>query len=484
MSNAFRTSVRWALIGLALLLAAGFQPLSAQTCNASSSWVTSPSQPNFNQDPTSLCAFYQYAWQSFLYLTSQAPGGGGALNFETLATVSDVIAPAGKLQGASPLLGRGTLFLDKRTSKARRFVPRGSKPGESISEGPKGTLLDESGKTTDADLPINQAGSQGVLVDQNNNVTYYEQFLDPIAQNFIQSCSLNVTACQTAPAAANLRFPAGAIEIKVSWRPLPYGTANANSYYTVPNVEVFNPQTNQNMTVDLGLVGFHLVYTTPGHKEMVWASFEHVDNAPNGPCTGPTTPPAGFSGWAFNKATSTDCSKVNAWTKGTLPPYPVTQAFLNYAFGSDGSTKGKNNSATIQNLNKSVLGFLPSGSVWSNYFLLGGVWTDGSLPAIKPTETNSNEFGSLFLANVTMETFTQFPNPPTGSGPANCFNCHNAETTSTNPPNPPAFKVSHALTGNAGSCPYSTTLPAACQNTQTLTVQLMSAHGKKTAAKK
>ena len=42
-----------------------------------------------------------------------------------------------------------------------------------------------------------------------------------------------------------------------------------------------------------------------------------------------------------------------------------------------------------------------------------------------------------------------------------CLTCHNAETTSTNPPNPPAFKVSHALAGNSGNCPY-TTLPPAC----------------------
>ena len=54
-----------------------------------------------------------------------------------------------------------------------------------------------------------------------------------------------------------------------------------------------------------------------------------------------------------------------------------------------------------------------------------------------------------------------------------------------NPPTPPAFKVSHAFfNGNANSCPYSTTLPPACTNTQTLTVQLMKMHGKREAMKK
>ena len=90
-------------------------------------------------------------------------------------------------------------------------------------------------------------------------------------------------------------------------------------------------------------------------------------------------------------------------------------------------------------------------------------------------------------SNGTLETFTQWPNPIAGSTAGlhvNCFSCHNAEQTSTNPPNKPAFFVSHAFfNGNGNSCPYSTTLPAACTNSQTLTVQLMQAH-KKAAVKK
>ena len=252
-------------------------------------------------------------------------------------------------------------------------------------------------------------------------------------------------------------------------------------------MEVFNPQANggqgANETVNLGLVGFHLVYTTANHKEMVWATFEHVDNAPDGPCVNgqQTVPPPGFTGWAFNKVSTTSCSGINSWTSGTKPPYPITQAVRNYPYGSDTSSGGKTNAATIKALNNSVSTILPAGSVWNNYFLVGAVWTNGSLPAV----FGSNEFGSTLLSNGTLETFTQWPNPVSGSTSGlrqNCFNCHNAETTSTNPPNPPAFKVSHAFSnGNAGNCPYTTTLPAACTNSQTATVQLMSMHGKKAA---
>ena len=462
------------LIALALLLAVGLRPASAAvTCNASSSWVSNPSQPNFNVDPTSLCGFYQYSWQSFLYLMSPAPGGGGALNFETYPSVADVFGTGNTLRAsANKFEGPITLFHDKRLNKLRRFQVRGSEPLEDIV----------------------QAGSQGVLVDQNGNVTYYEQYLDPIATSFILGCNLNITACQGTPAAASLRFPAGAIELKISWRVLPYGMPNADSYYTLENVEVFNPQANggkgENQTVNLGLVGFHLVYTTANHKEMVWATFEHADNAPDGPCVNgqQTVPPPGFTGWAFNKISTTSCNGINAWTKGQLPPYPITQAVRNYAYGSDTSSGGQNNAATIKAINNSVSGILPAGSVWNNYFLVGAVWTNGTLPAVGPPPTTSgfNEFGSTFLSNGTLETFTQWPNPVSGSTSGlhvNCFSCHNAETGGTN--NPPAFKVSHAFSnGNTNSCPYSTTLPAACTNSQAATVQLMSMHGKKATAVK
>jgi hypothetical protein len=198
---------------------------------------------------------------------------------------------------------------------------------------------------------------------------------------------------------------------------------------------------------------------------MVWATFEHVDNAPDGPCTGPTAPPPGFTGWAFNKASQTSCSNINNFPSGQQPPYPITQAFRNWALGT-GPGSSTNNAATIQSLNNSVMGLLPANSVWKNYFLVGAIWTTGQLPAVAPPASNANEKGSTFLANVTMETFTQTPNPQGSASTENCFTCHNAMTTSTNPPNPPAVKVSHALVANSGSCPYSTTLPPACAATQ------------------
>lgn len=423
------------LVTCGLALAA---PAAPQTCAGEASWISSPSQPSFGTDPPTICAFYQYAWQSFLYLTSPAPAGG-VLNFETYPLVTDVVPPS------SPPPNPCYDADERQMNKRRFFDVRDAK-------------LDE----------FQQAGPGGVLVNQKGMITYYEQYLDPVAANFIHSCNLNIASCATQPAAQALQFPAAAIELKVSWMPMAAGDPNLSKYYTVPEVTAWNPNANAGKgaceTFDfVGLVGFHLVYTTPHHPEMVWASFEHEANAPDGPCSGPTTPPAGYGGWAFNDAASTDCTQVNHWVKGTPPPYPVTQAFRNWADGGGTSQFV----APVQQINESMSGLIPGDSVWQNYFLVGAVWTvGGALPAVPVGQPGANEVGNTLLANATMETFTQFPNPaptPPPGFPINCFSCHNTSASE-----PQKFQVSHAFNNasQTASCPYTTQLPAACQQTQ------------------
>ena len=447
----------WLAIGMLLLFAAAVPGAAAAQvpCPANKSWVTNPSYPNFIKDPDTLCGFYQYAWQIFLKQTSAvnpkaAPTTANAataspLGFETLPSLSDTVGPALAARPAQQL-GPKTVFHDPRTGKARVFQVRGSEPVKSIE----------------------QAGSNGVLVDQNGNVTYYEQFLTPVAQTFFNACSISLASCESAAAAQALRFPPGAMELKISYRVLTPTTPNASTYVTVPNVPVWNPQVKDPKTgkygvvqvVNLGLVGYHLVFSTYHHPELIWSTFEHVDNAPDGPCTGPTTPPAPFTAWAFNNRASTDCTNINKWTSGQQPPYPITQAFRDWQYGSIPKTKnGDLNTATLKALNQSVLGILPAGSVLRYYFLAGGVWTNGTLPA-----SASNEVGGLYLANATLETFTQTANPNTSAFNTDCFSCHNTGSTGK-----PSYIVSHAAgTNTTGSCPYSTTLPAACQATQTI----------------
>ena len=52
-------------------------------------------------------------------------------------------------------------------------------------------------------------------------------------------------------------------------------------------------------------------------------------------------------------------------------------------------------------------------SVWKNYVLVSGLWTNGGVGSSTPNEQR----GSLEAANTTMETFDQKPSH-------NCFSCH------------------------------------------------------------
>ena len=422
-----------------------------RACLAQAAWATHPSLPDFHKEPADLCAFNQYAWQSFLYLT-QPVRPQGVLLFETFPTLSDIF-PA-----TEPAEESACANVDETTGHRRIFLIRRAK---------------SQGASTA------QAGSKGILVDQAANVTYYEQYYNPRFASFVHRCNLDILACQDAPAAASLRTPEGSIELKASWRPISRQDPNYGRFHTIKNVTIEDPQTGQCARRDMALVGIHLVYAPAGHPELVWATFEHVANGPDGPCVpGKTTkPPAGYADWTYNDSKSTDCAKANYWPAPTdpapQPPYPPTQAFRDWPYGNDsGNAQGKDHIGVIRALNSSAAGVLPADSVWKNYYLIGSVWTTkGALPAVQPSASDpGNLAGSTLLANLTMETFTQTPNPlvPTAVQENSCLFCHNTVADSSR-----SFKVSHAfnntVTGtDAPVCPWpdANALPAACQETQ------------------
>ena len=431
-------------VGLALLAAEA--RAAERACGAQAAWATNPSLPDFRKEPADLCAFNQYAWQSFLYLT-QPVRPQGVLLFETFPTLSDIFPVS------EPAEESACANVDETTGHRRIFLIRRAK-----SQGAETA----------------QAGSKGILVDQAANVTYYEQYFNPGFASFVHRCNLDILACQNAEAAANLRTPEGSLGMKASWRPIARQDPNYRRFHTIRNVTVEDPQTGKCVRRDMALVGMHLVYATAGHPELIWATFEHVANGPDGPCAPgkATRPPAGYDNWTYNNAKSTDCGKVNLWPDPDAPnpPYPPTQAFRNWPHGNNpGNAQGKDHIRVIQSLNRSAAGALPADSVWKNYYLIGSVWTaKGALPAVQPSASDpGNLAGSTLLANLTMETFTQTPNPlvPAEVQENSCLFCHNTVADARR-----SFKVSHAFNNSdpTAVCPWPdpNVLPAACQETQ------------------
>lgn len=440
---------RLAVACLALLLWASVAKAD-DPCLGSSAWIQKPGPPDFNKEPANDCAFHQMAWQTFLYLVEPVGPGGKVLRFETFESVADIF-------GQSATASSCTDQDERNKGHRRLFRARARKsrtPG------------------------IEQAGTSGILVDQEGSVTLYETYFDPTFVSFIAACNLTVKACEKVD--PNLSVPVGTLQLKVSWRPIRREDPNYERFYTIKDVTFDDPQTGKCVTRDVAMVGFHLVYAPQNHPELVWSTFEHVANAPDGPCTGSTAPPPGFLRWTYNDSKSTDCANANKLPDMTKQPYPVTQVVRNWAYGTnpEGAT-GVDNVKQIRALNTSMAALLPSKAVWRNYFLVGSLWTKETeefpyhLPAMAPDskDVSGNMVGSSLLANSTMETFDQSANPleldPDTKRPIlnSCFSCHNTTTDQ----NPQPVHVTHSITNAADlrDCPWDMkTQPAACQATQ------------------
>jgi hypothetical protein len=384
-------------------------------CPASQSWITSTTPPQEigspNPPPVSQetnCQFYQFSWQWFLSLVQPSSSSPGDRVFETLNVFQpDVNNQCETPKATGKAAAAKALFVRLRKPTLATIQP--VTPGE-----------------------LNQATGQP-LYDQNGNIIFYNVFY-------------NSTECQ----ATSAGFKPNTVEIKISWKNL---TAPDPTYYTMEaNVE------GQQML--LGLVGFHLVINTALHPEFVWATWEHVGNDPD--CTNPQPVPA--SGWSFISKTCSTCAtscgsscnlltcaptacKVNAIPpKIKNPPLtgPANQICRVFSDGTDPGpmTNGNNNDTNrfnIDTLNQQVsqgyLAQLPAGNpmkIWQNYFMIGGLWTNGGVPS---TGTNVQR-GSLELANTTMETFAQ-------QGPNNCFSCHKYKVPPPAKNNP--LQVSHIM---------------------------------------
>lgn len=378
-------------------------------CPADASWITAPNPPTeigggVPVSSETNCQFYQFAYQWFFDMV-QPVGTSGERKFETL----NVFQPKKKNQCAAPLTGRANI--------AKAFFVRTPKP-----------------KTNDFNSVIPKDIDQATgspLYDQNKNVVLYYVLYSP------NECQATTTG-----------FLPNTIEIKSSWRIL---TEADPTYYTMTaTIEGVSTQ-----PVTLGLVGFHLVINTKNHPEFVWATFEHVNNAPD--CTNPQ--PSPVAGWSFLSSSCAQCLQQNGVNGcpdcnfNNPPPAPTppatptptpgmvgtpNQVCRVYSDGTDpGSmTNGNNNDTNrfnIDTLNSQIATFLaqlPSGSpmaVWKNYVLIAGLWTNGGVGSKTPNEQR----GSLEAANTTMETFFQQPNQ-------NCFSCH------TYDPNRP-LHVSHIV---------------------------------------
>jgi hypothetical protein len=273
-----------------------------------------------------------------------------------------------------------------------------------------------------------------------------------------------------------------AIEVKSSWVAAA-GLPNLGSYITMnATIPTYNPSVPPpagtktltvagQQTVQLALVGMHVVGSAAGHPEMIWATFEHVNNAPAGTYSYINTsnstvavnqnvslvPTIGGSSapWLFSSTSATSFNSQNMSSNAFSSPATITangsgtispsNTIRWKPFGAasdvtpnpaDASTASSN--TEIIAINNSVQSMLTSGDVRGNYILTGATWTvsggaptgSGSSSASCATIPASGcPVGTSALANSTMETYDQGQDTTLAHGGSNCLVCHSGGNT-------------------------------------------------------
>jgi hypothetical protein len=315
-------------------------------------------------------------------------------------------------------------------------------------------LLPEEGQAGGSAL-MAQNGSLVFYLLQVNDVWAYfntgmtnNKITNPTPTTFpttASALSQIITVAQQAPAPfTKSAFPddvAMTIEVKSSWIETT-GLANVSDYITIDaTIPTYNPpltQPNNKQSVQSGtkqttlaLVGIHVVGSTLGHPEMLWATFEHVNNTPNPQYTFTTTsngvgtqPADGPGGWLFsstgaapanpnNARITPNGTTLNAISGQTIGPSDVVR--VNPWGTAADDSKFTANNTDIVSLNANVIGLLAAGDVRKNYILTGTTWVLGGGPP-------GQIVGTTQMANSTMETFFQ---------PGNCFDCHSGNMLGT-----------------------------------------------------
>lgn len=363
-------------------------------CVAPSEWFTGnvpAPDPNFITPDSDNCDFHLLSWQYFLWLTEEVDG---KLRFETMFT-NKAIRPETKNDTYHVL-----------------------------------------------DI-VEQALSEGMLVDQNGRAVYSSIIINDVFQDFVLENQL-YDRDKMAAFDSITGFPPGSLTLKTSWKIVQPGEDTSRLYTTNSDIELLttvngqpridktNPDIQQG--VEVALLGLHVAFVPNGHDEFVWATFEFNGNAPNFKENQNINEPVSNLDWLLYKG-GTIAREANTNNAGVLAFVdeaaqtltPVTQVARQYKNGGGEVTPNQNN---IEGLNGSVKNQLQN-SIWKNYFEVGAIWfnnPDLLTPNWNPNVVDSILTGSLQLSNSTIETFTQ----KVGSQ-NECFSCHNTNAKTSVP---------------------------------------------------
>ena len=322
---------------------------------------------------------------------------------------------------------------------------------------------------------FNEPFKTGALIDQHNNYAIFDILMNRVMFDYIVEHRLYSKTGQASDENSSLRvdFPAGhhdkttglgdpgAIMLKVSWKILTEDEVKSNRFHVVKALVAMPEVPDETGTPpclekDLGLVGMHIVHKTATRPQWIWSSFEHADNVPE--IKDVQAPKLNPSYNFFDPS----CLDEKKCPFNATPPRPWDPEYANklqFHTLADGKqfhsqivrmTNLSDATNTINGAFQSILG----DTVWKNYIMIGTQWPSSfpctgdhtsSGPDPKTDFDKQPDMNCApaptFLANSTLETFSQGKTPQASSS---CMACHGNATSylrrSANATNDPGEK--------------------------------------------
>ncbi|KAB8029099.1 hypothetical protein [Fluviispira multicolorata] len=393
-----------------------------------------------------------FAWQEFIALnwladtsicaadsTVKTSDFGEINNFapvvwETYKESAEIFLPQAQQptpwcsQQTLPKVWNDKLKSIKKTSahgyKALASISKGANNAEVLnlnSYGQAGTknswITSQAGKIALYEIRVNQDEFNYI----NNNQLYNAQ----VQQKFVVTQGINLP---DGSATFTQYGKIGSIELKASWVELP--DPKTWPSFKISKAVVKYPNENTPKEVTVGLTGLHIIHKTKRSPQFIWATFEHINNAPNSDKKN-MLPWYTFYNLNCNPNTDHYHCYPNAQPPTASPQNPY---FPNYPTDPYNapiqvmrmapiSNTGANN---VAGLNKwvwdNVISPANSQSVFLNYQLVNVVWANNPeiiqagartpLPDGNPQPNPS----SFVVANTTLETYFQQTK--------SCLTCH------------------------------------------------------------
>jgi hypothetical protein len=343
--------------------------------------------PTSAPDPQAgFAQFSDYAWKLFI-----------AVNWPVTAGQRGVADCARPLGSAGPTVWESYKTVDQI------FLPGAADPGPWNSGG-QDTELHFRAKAP-PELPLEPAIKQAVggwVIDQRGNPTYYHVAVNQTGYDYVRTNTYyNADVLNRA---TGIAFPDGALEVKGAWR-IVEGAEAARYHTMAAQVMTFdsagNP-TGRYRPATLGLTGLHVVYKAPGFPQWTWATFEHVDNAPD------AARPTGQWAYFSDRCTGPYCTPNTSPTRSGIPFGVANQITRLSPIRSAVAAANTRWQRTV------------AGTPFRNYRLIAPQWPSNpnnpGIPDGTPTPGT--------VANVVMESYIQ----PTSS----CMDCHSTARVPNN----------------------------------------------------